>query len=169
MEVMFYEAVFKEFNEKGIEYLVVGGIAANLHGVPRATADLDLAVAIKEENLKKIVSVMRDLGFQPRLPVEIEDFASLENLEMWHREKNMQVFTFWNPKTPYSEIDIFIHNPIDFNELNRSREMIDAGDLSIPIVSLDCLIELKTLSDREQDRSDIAALEKIRKLRREND
>jgi hypothetical protein len=43
---MYYEDVFKKLDEKGIRYLVVGGVALVLHGVIRLTADLDLLVFI---------------------------------------------------------------------------------------------------------------------------
>src|SRR3990172_4271527 len=137
---MFYEAVFRKFNEKGVEYVVVGGFALNLHGVPRATADLDLSIAINESNLKRIVEALKDLDFKPRVPVKIDDFAVPGNLEKWHVEKNMQVFTFWNSKKPYEEIDIFVHNPIDFNVLSQMKEVVAAGEIQIPIVSIDHLI-----------------------------
>ncbi|MFQ5800160.1 MAG: nucleotidyl transferase AbiEii/AbiGii toxin family protein [Candidatus Hydrothermarchaeales archaeon] len=161
---MFYETVFREFNKKGIQYVVADGIALNLHGVPRATADLDLCIAIEDENLKRIVEVLKVLGFRPRIPVKIEEFAIVENLKRWSEEKKMLAFTFWNPKKPYEEIDIFIHNPIDFHEIDSTKEVIEAEDIQIPIVSLDTLIALKRISNREQDRSDIAALEKIKKV-----
>ncbi len=42
------ERVFRALNGRGVRY-VAGGIALNLHGVPRATADLDIAVALDEQ------------------------------------------------------------------------------------------------------------------------
>jgi hypothetical protein len=37
-----YLAIFKKLNERKIKYIVVGGIAVNLHGIPRMTYDIDL-------------------------------------------------------------------------------------------------------------------------------
>jgi predicted nucleotidyltransferase len=162
---MFYEHVFRNLNKKGIKYVVIGGIALNLHGVPRATADLDIAVAIEEKNLLKIVEVFKMMGYRPRIPVEIEEFARIENLERWREEKNMKVFTFQNPKKSYEEVDILIKSPIDFNDISSTKEVITAGGIQIPIASIDTLIKLKAMSGREQDISDIAALSKIKKLR----
>ncbi|MEM2192104.1 MAG: hypothetical protein QXG38_00630 [Candidatus Hadarchaeales archaeon] len=39
---MYYEKVLRELNAKRIRYILAGGIAVKLHGVPRATADLDI-------------------------------------------------------------------------------------------------------------------------------
>lgn len=159
---MFYEKVFRSFNEKGIRYIVVGGIALNLHGVPRATADLDLMVVLDNKNLKKIAVVLSEMGFRPRLPVKAEEFCDSQNLEKWNKEKKMEAFTFWNPKKYYEEVDILIHNPIDFEALDKAKEIIEARGIKIPIVSLDHLIKLKETCNREQDKSDVEALKKIK-------
>lgn len=46
---MYYELVFRNLNKKKVRYVVIGGIAVNLHGIPRATADLDLMVDLEKE------------------------------------------------------------------------------------------------------------------------
>lgn len=161
--MMFYEEVIKAFNRENIEFVIIGGIALNLHGVPRTTMDLDMAVALEDENLKKIVTILKTLGHRPRAPVDIDEFA-IENLEKWRNEKKMDAFTFWNPKKPYEEIDILIYNPIEFRELKTRAKIISADGLEIPIASIDHLIKLKRISNREQDKSDIIALQKIKQF-----
>ncbi|MEE9474919.1 MAG: hypothetical protein V3V36_04525 [Candidatus Hydrothermarchaeaceae archaeon] len=162
---MFYERVFRELNKERAKYLVIVGIALNLHGVPRATADVDLAVEIEKKNLKKIAAVLMKIGFKPRLPVKIEDFSNPQNLEKWHKAKKMVAFTFWNPKKSFEEIDILINSPIEFKDLDKAKKVIKAKDISIPIVSIDHLIKLKEMSGRKQDEADIKALKKIKKMR----
>jgi predicted nucleotidyltransferase len=162
---MYYEEVFRALNNRGVRYVVVGGIALNLHGVPRATADLDIAVALDRKNLEKIVEAMIELGFKPRIPVGLQEFANPLNLEKWKREKNMKVFTFWNPNKPYEEVDILISNPIKFEELEKTREMVKAKGIEIPIISIDYLIKLKEFAGRKQDESDIEALKKIKRMK----
>lgn len=115
---MFYERVFRELNKNRVKYLVIGGVALNLHGVPRATADLDLAVEIEKKNLEKIAAVLKKIGFKPRVPVK--------------REKKMHVFTFWNPKKSFEEIDILIKCPIEFKELNKAKRVVRAKYINIP-------------------------------------
>jgi hypothetical protein len=52
---------FKDFlrllNEKQVEYLLIGGYAVGYHGYPRATADMDVGVAMHQVNAEKVVSV----------------------------------------------------------------------------------------------------------------
>lgn len=58
---------FKEFlkllNAKKVEYLLIGGYAVNLHGYPRFTQDIDIWVAMKPENARRIVDALREFGF----------------------------------------------------------------------------------------------------------
>lgn len=58
---------FKEFlkllNEHKVEYLLVGGYAVGYYGYPRATADLDIWVAIQPQNAEKIVAALKEFGF----------------------------------------------------------------------------------------------------------
>lgn len=58
---------FKEFlqflNVHGVEYLVIGGHAVAYHGYPRATADLDVWVAVHQANADRLVAALREFGF----------------------------------------------------------------------------------------------------------
>ena len=49
---MYYEKIFRACQKRRIQYLVVGGVAVNLHGYPRATGYLDLMLAFNQTNLK---------------------------------------------------------------------------------------------------------------------
>ena len=46
-----------------VEYILIGGYAVGYHGYPRATADMDLWVAIRQENAEKLVAVLKKFGF----------------------------------------------------------------------------------------------------------
>ena len=58
---------FKDFlkllNAKRVEYLLIGGYAVGYHGYPRATADMDIWVAVNPENADKIVVALKEFGF----------------------------------------------------------------------------------------------------------
>ena len=49
-----YRKIFKELNKSKIEYLVVGGLAVNFHGIPRMTYDLDLMLLMESDNILKM-------------------------------------------------------------------------------------------------------------------
>lgn len=67
---------FKEFlqllNAKGVEYLLIGGYAVGYYGYVRATADIDVWLAVSLENAERAVEALHDFGFNvPELSAEL--------------------------------------------------------------------------------------------------
>lgn len=161
---MIFERILKAFADCKLEYAIIGGIAVNLHGYNRLTGDLDILIALDDANIKKFVEVCGAIGLVPRLPVRLEDFAIRELRESWISEKNMKVFSVYNPSNPLEHVDIKIDSPEKVDAYLRNAKSLLAGEIPIKVVSLDDLILLKKESGRERDLVDIRALEKIREL-----
>ena len=158
-----YEAVFRALNQAAVRYLVVGGVAVVLHGVPRTTADLDLVLALDEHNLLSAVTTLESLGFRPRAPVPAIQLADPQRRQKWIREKGMRAFSFHDPRSGYREVDILIDHVLDFDSAWGRRRTERAGDLEIPVASMEDLIALKRGTGRAQDASDVEALERLRR------
>lgn len=67
---------FKEFlkslNAHEVEYLLIGGYAVNYHGYPRATADMDIWIAVHPANADRVVAALKEFGFDlPDLSPEL--------------------------------------------------------------------------------------------------
>jgi hypothetical protein len=165
----FYVDVIETLNGARVQYAVVGGVATILHGAPRMTGDLDLAVILREENLLSLIEVMEHLGYKSKVPVNPRDLANPEIRELWKKEKGMKVFTFFHPKRPFAEVDILIDEQISFNEIWEHRVEYQTGHVSIPTASIDDLIKMKQVSARDKDLSDIAALRRIKALKEKED
>ena len=161
--MLYFEDIFKALKKAQIDYVVVGGLATVLHGVVRMTADLDLVVALNQENITNFSKVMKNLGYKPKAPVSVEQLGDPKKRQEWIHEKNMQVFSFYHVTEHYKLIDVFITEPISFNELNKAKKVIRVEDFEIPICSLEHLIEVKKKAGRPQDMADIKALKKLRK------
>lgn len=162
---MLYKNILKSLQDKNFEYLVVGGIAVNLHGYTRATGDLDILILLSEENIRKFVQVIKSINYKPRVPVELEDFISTENRKRWIEEKNMKVFSVYNPNEESEHVDILIDYDLDFKEAYKKRVIYNIGDVEIPVISIPDLIKLKEKAGRIIDRNDILALLKIARLK----
>lgn len=158
---MYYEDVFRKLEEEGVRFVVVGGVALVLHGVVRLTVDLDLMVEMSRENLTGFITAMQTLGYRPKPPVKAEEFIDPAKRKRWKEEKGMQVFSFFHPKEAGKLIDVFVDEPINYDEVERDKKIIKAGDLQIPVVSIDHLKRLKQISGRPQDLADIDALEEM--------
>ncbi len=166
---MFYEKVFHTFAEAGLDYVVIGGIAVNLQGFARATADLDIIIFLNEEELHKFIQAVQQMGFVPRLPVNLEDLADSEKREEWIQQKNMKVFSVYNPKQTIETIDVMIDVPLEMDGIFQRRAWMDFQDIQIPVASISDLIALKEISGRERDKIDIEALRKIEEIQHAKD
>ena len=161
---MFYERILRELGKSKIKYLVVGGLAVNLHGYDRITADLDIILLLKDSNLTKFVAIVKKLKLKPRLPVRIEDFADVKKRRVWIQEKNMKAFALYNPENETEHLDIVIDYAVDFDEAYKNKEVIKAGDLKIPVIAIPELVQMKKYAGRERDKIDIRALLRIERL-----
>ncbi len=156
-----YQAIFSEFTMLGIDYLVVGGLAVNFHGVPRMTYDIDLMVLLESKNILKLVSQLTQWGYKPKVPVEPRDLADETMRNSWIRDKGMKALNFYSEKLPIGEIDIVLESPIPYQELKGRSVKIELGEIQVPLISIQDLIELKVRAGREQDLADVKHLRRI--------
>ena len=164
---MLFEAIFKELDRRQIRYLVIGGIAVNLHGFARATGDLDIMLWLEEGNLEKFVAMVKFLKMKPRAPVPLESFLDLQQRNKWIKEKGMKVFSVYNPKKEIEHIDIMLENYISFDRAYQNREVVSAVGIKISVLSIPDLIKLKKIAGRERDKIDIQALKQIMEIKNE--
>ncbi len=156
---MFFLDIFGKFNDKGLDYVVIGGVALVMHGVVRLTADLDLMVSLDRDNLGKLLAAMAELGYRPRIPEPPEALLDPDRRKFWQEEKNMEVFSFYSPDQPLALLDIMIHEPISYQRLKSNAVLMAVGTSLVPVASIADMIELKKISGRTQDLEDIKALE----------
>jgi len=144
-----------------VKYLVAGGIAVNLYGIERATADIDIVLKVDEKNLSKFVRVAKKLGLQPRLPLALDDLIDGEKRKSWIVDKDMVVYSLYDAKNPFFLLDIFVQEPFHFEEVYEKRKKIEFENTVIPLVPIKALIAMKENSDRPQDKADVFYLKKI--------
>ncbi len=72
------KGVFASFQRHEVKYLVIGGIAAILHGVPRATFDLDILIEATPENAKNLLDALMEAGLGTATLTTAEDLLSNE-------------------------------------------------------------------------------------------
>lgn len=161
---MLYERIFKELNNSGIKYVVIGGIAVNLYGYSRATGDLDMIISLTDAELEKFIQVVKKLNLVSRLPVKLDDLANASKRDEWMHEKNMKVFSVYNPEDPIEHIDLMIHGSEKFDKIISNRVIMKTDLITIPVPSFDDLIELKREAGRDRDLLDIKMLKKIKDI-----
>ena len=165
---MYYFEILEGLYKSKVRYLIVGGLSVNLYGVPRITQDIDIVIAMSKENILKITSLLKGLGYIPRLPVNPDDLANHDKVKDWIENKNLKAFSFYHKKDHYEVIDIVLVHPLDFEKSFINRTVKKAKDIDVYLASVDDIIKMKEFSGRTQDLSDIEMLKKVRKYMGEN-
>jgi len=137
--------LLREFNARGVKYLVVGGYAFSYYAEPRATKDLDIFVENSTENAERVFAALAAFG-APLRGVTAEDFHD--------RDSVFQI------GVPPSRIDILqTIEAIDFETAWREAEPGMIGDnLPVRYLSFDHLVTNKLAVGRLRDLADVEEL-----------
>ena len=154
--VTFVEKICRALDDAGVRFALVGGYAVALHGVPRGTIDVDLALHWTLQDLARAEAALRELGLITSLPLTARDVY--ERRDEYIQSRNLIAWNFHNPDAPLEQVDIIIN----YDLKGKLTHAVKMPQTTIPVLSVDDLIEMKRLSGREQDIEDAAALEKLR-------
>lgn len=159
MKLSTIQAICRALNEAGVKYLIVGGVAVNSYGYLRATQDLDLVIALDEDNARAAMNTLTRLGYKPRVPVPASDFVDADKRKSWIAEKGMTVFSMFSDNWPETTVDLFADEPFDFQAEHALAEIHSIGDgVEAPFVRIETLITMKERAGRDRDRDDLIHL-----------
>ena len=151
--------IIAALNQAGVIYVVVGGLAVNYWGYNRPTKDLDIVLKLEDANVRAAMGALAALGFRPRIPVPLSDFASEANRKRWRLEKDMLVFQVESDRFRDIPIDVFVEEPFDVSEQYAAgpRGKLAEG-VFMPIVTYEALRTLKLVANRDVDQVDLRRL-----------
>ena len=101
---------------------------------------------------------MRELGFQPRLPVDPLMLVDEETRTDWIENRNMTVFSFLHSSNPLEIVDVLVKELPPFSELWADRLEIEAFGDTLKVLGKAHLIQLKQKANRPQDLQDVERL-----------
>lgn len=159
---MFYLELFSALDRHKVDYLLIGGLAVSLHGVERATMDVDITVAMSPANLAALIETARELKLTPVLPVPLESLSNIELLREWHANRNLEAFALRTPELAGVTIDVLLFPPVDFAGMQQRAVEFDVAGTIIKVVSIDDLIAMKSAVGRPIDLSDVEHLQRIK-------
>lgn len=160
-----YRELFKAMNDAGITYLVVGGVAVNLHGYRRFTADVDILLALDAGNLEKMTTVMRTMGYIERLPVALTELANPDRIKQFLEEKGMTAYTFLSARKERIDVDVLAPDSLAFEKYDKGKVFLDIDEgITVPVISVDDLITMKRGVNRDKDVQDVAMLLELKGL-----
>ena len=154
--------ILTELHDHGVDFVIVGGVAAALHGGSRATFDLDIVPSLAPDSWQAAVDLLWALGARPRIPEPLERIRDVEHVRRWRVEKNMLALNF-RTSDDTAEVDLLVSHSDEFEKLRRRAIQVSIDDRTFSVASIDDLLAMKRASGRAQDVLDIQELQRIRK------
>jgi tRNA nucleotidyltransferase/poly(A) polymerase len=136
--------VFASFQQHNVRYIVIGGIAAVLHGVPRATFDLDILIDANPDNAKKLLAALVDAKLGTAALITPEELLSKE-ITIFKDRVRIDVQTF----TP----------GLKFEQAWERRETMEYQKQKFYVASREDLIASKRAAGHPVDLEDVGLLE----------
>jgi hypothetical protein len=163
--MILYEEILKEFQNKNVKYVLVGGMAFNLLGGNRGTLDMDILAKMTDDNLRKIVTILKKAGYRVKQPVDPMGIADKNTRFDWINNKNMKAFNFYRDEKTYEEVDILIDSPVSYEEAAKGAIKKSVGGLRLVVISPKQFIKMKRISGRSRDLEDIKELKTLRGMK----
>ncbi|MBC8492284.1 MAG: hypothetical protein H8D43_00760 [Chloroflexi bacterium] len=138
------QGVFASLHRHNVKYVVIGGIAAVLHGVPRATFGLDILIEATPENAQRLLDALLEARLGTAALTSAQDLLAHE----------ITIFKDW------VRIDVQTSTPgLVFETAWQRRETMTYRGQEFYVVSKADLIASKRAAGRERDLEDARLLE----------
>jgi len=146
---------WKSLNHFNVDYIMVGGLAVNLHGFSRTTNDIDIWIKDVKENRKKLGLVFSQFGYPD---INLEEFEFIPGWTDFHIGSGVH-------------LDILINmvglEGYSFNDCLDKASIAEIENIKIPFLHINQLIANKKAINRPKDQIDVLELEKIKLVRKE--
>jgi hypothetical protein len=152
-----FRRILEVLDRHGVEYVVVGGVAAVLHGAPITTFDIDALVRVGPENATRLVAALTELDARFR-----------EHHDLRPTPADVAAGGHMLLLTSSGPLDVlgFIGGHKRYEDVAATADSVHIGELSIRVLSLEALIDEKRALGRDKDRSVVALLEAVLAKRR---
>ncbi len=153
--------MLRTLERHGVRYLLIGGLAATLHGSPLRTGDADICPARDPENLERLAAALREL--QAR--IRAADMAA--GVAFACDARFLGQVELLNLTTAYGDLDIAFrpHGTTGYDDLASHAVRYDLEGLIVPVASLDDVIRSKRAAGRVKDEIALPTLETLRAQR----
>ena len=147
----------------GVHYVLIGGLAAVLHGAPHVTTDVDVVPEEAKRNLERLCAALKQLGARIRVTGEPE------GVPFDHSGESLARVRIWNLQTYLGDLDLTFEpsGTSGYDDLARDAVPMYVHGISVPVASLADVIRSKEAAGRPRDRAALPALRELLSRRRE--
>lgn len=149
---------WKSLQQNNVRFIMIGGFATNLHGYQRFTGDMDIWIEDTKQNRKNLRKAFKEYGLG-----DIELLEQMKFITGWtdfylNNGLRLDIITDMKGLEEYS-----------FEDCYSIASIAEIDNVQVPFLHINHLIQNKKRIGKEKDQLDVKYLEKIKKLREEND
>jgi hypothetical protein len=150
-------AIFDVLDRHGVRYVLIGGMAAILHGASHVTTDVDVVPQDSRENLGRLSDALNEIHARIRVAGEPA------GVPFDHSGESLMRVRAWNLQTDIGDLDITIEpsGTHGFEDLRRDAIVMHLRSGDVTVASLADVVRSKEAAGRPRDR---AALPGLRSL-----
>lgn len=151
------DRILAALRHRGVKFVMIGGLAAAIHGSPFPTEDLDITPASDADNLARLSAALTDLG------ARIRTDAEPDGLPFAHDAESLAAARTWNLTTDHGDLDVALmpSGTAGYGDLVRSAESVQAWDGVVVVASLADVIRSKQAANRPKDQRVLPVLREI--------
>ena len=157
------QEIFAALERHRVRFVVIGGVAAILHGASHVTTDVDIVPEEGRDNLARLSAALKELNARIRVVGEPE------GIPFDHSAESLARVRIWNLVTDRGNLDLtFVPSGTrGYDDLVRDAELMIVRGVDVPVASLADVIRSKEAAGRERDRLVLPTLRRLLERQRE--
>lgn len=150
------DAILAVLQRHGVAFVLIGGFAANVHGSPLLTSDVDITPETASDNLARLSSALTELDARIRA-------EGTEPLPFAHDADALAAAGTWNLTTKYGDLDISMvpSGTRGYDDLRRDAVEVTIKGVPVLLASLADIVRSKDAAGRDKDRRALPVLREL--------
>ena len=148
---------WKSLNNFGVKYIMVGGVAVNLHGYSRITKDIDIWIKDTKQNRRNLGEAFAQFGYEE---INLEDFQFVPRWTDFYIGSGIRLDVL---------IEMVGLEGFSFDKCLEIASVATIENIPVPFLQINQLIANKKVVNRSKDQVDVIELENIIRLTKEID
>jgi len=155
------ERLLEALSRHRVNFILIGALAARLHGFPRLTADADITPAGDKPNLERLAAALNELD------AKIYTESVPEGLAFDCSSTTLSRARMWNLVTKAGRLDIAFEpaGVEGYDDLKKDAERFEAFGVRFLVASIDDIIRSKEAAGRPKDLDDVAILRAMKRMK----
>ena len=148
------QEILRVLDRHDVHYVLVGGLAAVLHGASHVTTDVDVVPEDAQPNLERLSAALKELD------ARIRTTGEPDGIPFDHSAESLARVRVWDLQTSMGDLDITFQpsGTRGYDDLRRDVVTMRIRGVEVPVASLADVVRSKEAAGRARDRAALPAL-----------